>query len=171
MVHGEIQVDENRYRETFGRYYEELEEGAVYEHRPGRTITRTDAYWFSLLTGNMHGLHFDEGWGGQTEFGRCPAPGTMTFAITSAMSMSDLSYKSVATIGYEALSLPNPVFPGDTISADSEILNKRLSESREGDGIVTVHTKGYKDDGETVVCDFKRVILLPTEEKGFIDGY
>lgn len=170
MVHGEIQVGENRYRETFGRYYEELEEGAVYEHRPGRTITQTDAYWFTLITTNMHGLHFDEGWGQQTEFGRCPAPGTLTFATVSAMSMSDISYKAVATIGYEELSLPNPVFPGDTITAESEILNKRLSESREGDGIVTVHTKGYNDSDE-VVCDFKRVVLLPTEEKGFIDGY
>ena len=170
MVHGEVEVSENRYRETFGRFYEDLEEGAIYEHRPGRTITQTDAYWWTLITTNMHGLHFDEGWGQQTEFGNCPAPGTFTFAVVSGMSMTDLSYKAVATIGYEELSLPNPVFPGDTITAESEVLEKRLSESREGDGIVTVHTKGF-NQSDDVVCDFKRVILLPTEEKGFIDGY
>jgi itaconyl-CoA hydratase len=170
MVHGEIEVEENRYRETYGRYYEELEEGAVYEHRPGRTITQTDAYWFSLLMTNMHGLHFDEGWGQKTDFGQCPAPGTMTFGMVSGMSMSDISYKAVATIGYEELSLPNPVFPGDTITAESEVLNKRLSESREGDGIVTVHTRGHNQDGD-LVCEFKRVVLLPTKEKGFIEGY
>lgn len=170
MVHGYVEVDENRYRETFGRFFDELEAGAVYEHRPGRTLTRTDSYWWALLTTNAHGLHFDEGWGEQTEFGRCPVPGTLTFAIVSAMSVTDISYKGVATLGYEHVSMPNPVFPGDTVYAESEVLEKRLSESREGEGIVSVRTTGRNQDGDVVV-EFERAALLPTREKGFLEGY
>ena len=164
MVKRSNEVAENRYREDYGRYYEEFEVGDVYEHRPGRTITQNDNIWFTNLTMNTHPLHFDDEYGKGTEFGECLVNSTLTLAVVTGMSVSDVSYKTVANLGWDNVRLTNPVFHGDTLYAESEVLKKRESESRPDDGIVTIETRGYKQTGEEVIS-FERTMLIPKLDK------
>ena len=165
MVRRVREIGENRYREDYGRYYEDFEVGHVYEHRPARTVTQNDNIWFTLLTMNMHPLHFDDEYGKDTEFGECLVNSTLTLSIVTGMSVSDVSYKTVANLGWDEIRLSNPVFVGDTLSAESEVLDKRESESRPGDGIVMVKTTGFKQTGEEVIS-FERTVLIPKRDKG-----
>ncbi len=161
MVKGIKDLGNNRYRETFGRYFEDFEIGHIYEHRPGRTITQSDNTWFTLLTMNTHPLHFDEEYGKVTEFGKTLVNSTFTVAVMVGMSVSDVSQKAIANLGWTDIVLPHPLFVGDTLYAESEVLEKRLSESRENCGIVTVKTTGTNQDG-VVVASYKRSALIPT---------
>ena len=161
MVKGIKDLGNNRYRETFGRYFEDFEIGHIYEHRPGRTITQSDNTWFTLLTMNTHPLHFDEEYGKATEFGKTLVNSTFTLAVMVGMSVSDVSQKAIANLGWTDIVLPHPLFVGDTLYAESEVLEKRLSESRENCGIVTVKTTGTNQDG-VVVASYKRSALIPT---------
>ena len=159
MVKGTKDLGNNRYRETFGRYFEDFEIGHIYEHRPGRTITQSDNTWFTLLTMNTHPLHFDEEYGKATEFGKTLVNSTFTVAVMVGMSVSDVSQKAIANLGWTDIVLPHPLFVGDTLYAESEVLEKRLSESRENCGIVTVKTTGTNQDG-VVVASYKRLSLI-----------
>ena len=159
MRNGVIEVAPNRYRESFGRYFEEFVVGDVYEHRPGRTITEADNVWFTLLTMNTHPAHFDYEFAKKTEFGKPLVASPLTVAIMVGMSVSDLSQKSVANLGWDEIKLTHPLFPGDTLYAESEVLDKRESSSRPGQGIVTVRTTGKNQHGD-VVCTFKRTMLI-----------
>ena len=123
VVHKE--VGPNRYRESFGRYYEDFNVGDVYEHRPGRTISEADNTWFTLLTMNTHPLHFDAEYGAKSEFGQRLVNSALTLSIVVGMSVSDLSQKVVANLGWDKIRLTAPVFIGDTIYAESEVLDKR----------------------------------------------
>lgn len=161
MVKGIKDLGNQRYRETFGRYFEDFEIGDIYEHRPGRTITQSDNTWFTLLTMNTHPLHFDEEYGKATEFGKTLVNSTFTVAVMVGMSVSDVSQKAIANLGWTDIVLPNPLFVGDTLYAESEVLEKRLSESRENCGIVTVKTIGTNQDG-VIVATYKRSALIPT---------
>ena len=161
MVKGIKDLGDQRYRETFGRYFEDFEIGDIYEHRPGRTITQSDNTWFTLLTMNTHPLHFDEEYGKATEFGKTLVNSTFTVAVMVGMSVSDVSQKAIANLGWTDIVLPNPLFVGDTLYAESEVLEKRLSESRENCGIVTVKTTGTNQDG-VIVATYKRSALIPT---------
>ena len=161
MVKGTKDIGNNRYRETFGRYFEDFEIGHIYEHRPGRTITQSDNTWFTLLTMNTHPLHFDEEYGKATEFGKTLVNSTFTVAVMVGMSVSDVSQKAIANLGWTDIVLPHPLFVGDTLYAESEVLEKRLSEARENCGIVTVQTTGTNQDG-VVVASYKRSALIPT---------
>ena len=161
MVKGIKDLGNNRYRETFGRYFEDFEIGHIYEHRPGRTITQSDNTWFTLLTMNTHPLHFDEEYGKATEYGKTLVNSTFTVAVMVGMSVSDVSQKAIANLGWTDIVLPHPLFVGDTLYAESEVLEKRLSESRENCGIVTVKTTGTNQDG-VVVASYKRSALIPT---------
>ncbi len=162
------QVAPNRYRETYGRYFEEFRPGDVYEHRPGRTISEADNTWFTLLTMNQHPLHFDFAYAAKSEFGKPVVNSAFTLAVVTGMSVSDVSQKAVANLGWTDIRLTAPVFVGDTIYAESEVLAKRESESRSGHGIVTVKTVGKKADG-TVFMTFERTILVPMEGHGTDD--
>ncbi len=162
MVKGIKDSGNNRYRETFGRYFEDFEIGHIYEHRPGRTITQSDNTWFTLLTMNTHPLHFDEEYGKATEFGKTLVNSTFTVAVMVGMSVSDVSQKAIANLGWTDIVLPHPLFVGDTLYAESEVLEKRLSESRKNCGIVTVKTTGTNQDG-VVVASYKRSALIPTK--------
>ena len=162
MVKGIKDLGNNRYRETFGRYFEDFEIGHIYEHRPGRTITQSDNTWFTLLTMNTHPLHFDEEYGKATEFGKTLVNSTFTVAVMVGMSVSDVSQKAIANLGWTDIVLPHPLFVGDTLYAESEVLEKRLSESRKNCGIVTVKTTGTNQDG-VVVASYKRSALIPTK--------
>ncbi|MGH8622033.1 MAG: MaoC family dehydratase [Burkholderiales bacterium] len=153
-------VGPSRYRESFGRYFEDFKVGDVYEHRPGRTISEADNTWFTLLTMNQNPLHFDAAYAAKTEFGRPLVNSCLTLAMVTGMSVSDLSQKAVANLGWDKVRLTAPVFAGDTIYAESEVLAVRESQSRPTQGIVTVRTTGRKADG-TAIINFERSILVP----------
>lgn len=150
-----------------GRLYEDFGEGDVYEHWPGRTISETDNTWFTLLTMNTHPVHFDAAYAAQSEFGRLLVNSTLTLSIVTGMSVADVSQNAVANLGWTDIRLTAPVFVGDTIYARSEVLSKRPSSSRPGQGIVTVATYGSKQDG-TEFMRFERTILVPM--RGDQDG-
>jgi len=153
------QVGPNRYRERFGRYYEDFTVGDIYEHRPGRTLTETDNTWFTLLTMNTHPLHFDAEYARHSEFGRCIICSPLTVGVMVGMSVTDVSQKAIANLGWTNIRMTHPLFAGDTLTAESEVLSKRDSKSRPDAGIVSVATRGFNQDG-TLVCDFERTILV-----------
>ncbi|MHA1165560.1 MAG: MaoC family dehydratase, partial [Alphaproteobacteria bacterium] len=124
------EVGKGRYRESYGRYFEEFEIGDIYEHRPGRTISEADNTWFTLLTMNQHPLHFDFEYAAKSEFGKPLVNSCLTLSILAGMSVSDISQKTIANLGWDKIKLPAPVFIGDTIYAESEVLAKRESKSR-----------------------------------------
>lgn len=159
MRPGSIKVGPNRYRESYGRYFEEFTVGDVYEHRPGRTLTEQDNIWFTLLTMNTHPLHFDANYAAKTEFKRPLINSPLTVAILVGMSVSDVSQKAVANLGWKEIRMTAPVFAGDTLYAESQVLDKRESKSRPQQGLVTVATRGTNQHG-TLVCDFERTMLV-----------
>ncbi len=159
MVQNIKEIGPQRYRETFGRYFEDFQIGDVYEHRPGRTITQTDNIWFTLLTMNTHPMHFDEEYAKASEFGRCIVCSPFTVALMVGMSVTDVSQKAIANLGWSDIRLTHPLYAGDTLTAESEVLDKRESKSRPGAGIVTVRTDGYNQDRK-LVCTFNRTMLI-----------
>ena len=164
MRDGVTEVAPQRYRETYGRFFEEFAVGDVYEHRPGRTITENDNIWFSLLTMNQHPAHCDAHFAAKTEFGKPLVASPLTVAIMTGQSVSDVSQKAVANLGWKEIRLLKPVFAGDTLYSESEVLDKRESEKRPTQGIVTIKTIGKNQTGD-VVCEFTRVMLI--WKKGF----
>ena len=160
MVAVAKQVGPARYRESIGRYYEDFNVGDVYEHRPGRTITETDNVWFTLLTMNTHPLHFDQAYAAKSEFGKPLVNSCLTLSMVVGMSVSDISQKAIGNLGWTDIKLTSPVFVGDTIYAESEVLEKRESQKRPTQGIVTVRTLGKKADG-TQFMSFLRSVLVP----------
>lgn len=164
-MYGSKEVAPGRWREDIGRTYDGFTVGDVYEHRPGRTITEADNVWFTLLTMNTHPLHFDAAYAAGTEFGKPLVNSTLTLAIVTGMSVSDVSQKAIANLGWTDIRLTAPVFVGDTIYAESEVTAKRPSKSRPDQGIVTVRTRGLKADG-TVFMEFDRNILVPRDAPG-----
>lgn len=148
-----------------GRYFEDFEVGAIYDHRPGRTITETDNIWFTLLTMNTHPLHFDRAYAAKTEFKQPLVNSCLTLSIVAGMSVNDVSQKAIGNLGWTDIKLTKPVFVGDTIYAQTTVVSKRESAKRPTQGVVTVHTKGLKADG-TVFMEFDRTILVPKRGHG-----
>ena len=143
-----------------GRFYEDFTVGDTYKHWPGRTITAADNTWFTLLTMNQHPIHFDEEYARSTEFGKPLVNSTLTLAIVVGMSVADVSQNAVANLGWTEIRMPAPVFNGDTLYAESIVLNKRESKSRPQQGIVSVATRAWKQDGSTVMT-INRAVLVP----------
>ncbi len=158
------EVGPNRYRESFGRYFEDFVGGDIYEHRPNRTITETENTWFTLLTMNTHPMHFDAEYAKHSEFGRCIICSPFTVALLVGMSVTDVSQKAIANLGWSEIKLTHPLFAGDTLSGESEVLGKRESKSRPNAGIVNVKTRGFNQNG-TLVCEFERTMLIA--KRGF----
>jgi len=142
-----------------GRVYEDFEVGDVYRHPLGRTITQTDNIWFTLLTQNTAPLHFDAYYAAQTEFQKPLVNSALTIALVTGQTVTDISQNVFANLGWDEVRLPNPVFEGDTLYSQSEVLDKRESKSRTNVGIVTVKTIGYNQDGKTVIT-FKRTVMV-----------
>lgn len=142
-----------------GRFFEDFEVGDIYRHPLGRTITDTDNAWFTLLTQNTAPIHFDKHYSAQTEFGKPLVNSCLTLALVTGQSVTDLSQHVIANLGWDEVRLPAPVFEGDTIYSQSEVLETRPSGSRPHAGIVTVRTMGYKQDG-TVVITFLRTLMV-----------
>jgi len=159
MAGESVKVGENRYRERSGRYFEDFEVGATYEHRPGRTLTDTDNTWFALLTMNKHPIHCDAEYAKHSEFGKPLVVSTLTLSVLVGMSVSDTSQKAIANLGWEKITLPKPVFAGDTLYAESIVISKRESKSRPDQGIVTIKTIGRNQHKE-IVCEFERTMLV-----------
>ncbi len=142
-----------------GRFFEDFTVGDIYQHLLGRTVTTTDNMWFTLLTQNTAPIHFDHHYAAQTEFGKPLVDSTFTLALVTGQSVADISQNVFANLGWDEVRLPHPVFEGDTIYSQSEVLTTRESRSRPNVGIVTVKTSGYNQEGEIVIT-FKRTIMV-----------
>ena len=168
MVQNWKEVGPNRYRETFGRYFEDFKEGDIYEHRPGKTVTEYDNHAFTLLTLNTHPMHFDSEFAAASEFKKNLVVSPYTLALLIGMSVTDCSQKAIANLGMDEVKFTAPVFAGDTLYGESEVLGKRESKSRPGQGIVPIITRGYNQAG-TMVCTFKRNMLIPSRGQAVED--
>ncbi|KDN82493.1 MaoC family dehydratase [Kitasatospora cheerisanensis] len=146
----------------FGRTYEEFEVGAVYKHWPGKTVTEYDDHLFCLLTMNHHPLHLDANYATTTVQGRNVVVGNYVYSLLLGMSVEDVSGKALANLEIESLRHIAPTFHGDTLYGETTVLDKHMT-SKPDRGIVHVETKGYKQDG-TVVCTFRRKVMVPTEQ-------
>jgi len=142
-----------------GRFYEDFVVGDIYQHPLGRTVIATDNIWFTLLTQNTAPIHFDHHYAAQTEFGRPLVDSTFTLALVTGQSVTDISQNVLANLGWDEVRLPHPVFEGDTIYSQSEVLAKRESQSRPNVGIVTVKTTGFNQDGVTVIT-YRRTVMV-----------
>jgi len=141
-----------------GRCFEDFEVGMVIRHSLGRTVTATDNTWFTLLTVNSNPIHFDRHYAAQTEFGQPLVNSTFTLALVTGLSVADVSQYAV-NLGWDEIRMPAPVFEGDTIYAQTEVLSKRESKSRPHMGLAEIKTMGFKQDG-TIVIEFRRTILV-----------
>ena len=146
-----------------GRYLEEFKAGDVYQHTPGRTITSNDNTWFTLLTMNTHPVHFDENYASKTEIGKILVNGTLVFSMAVGMSVSDISEKCIANLDYENIIHHGPVFNGDTIYSESEVLDVRESKSKPDRGIVYIETRAFNQNSEKVLT-FRRHVLIPKRD-------
>jgi acyl dehydratase len=147
-------------QDAHGRSYEDFRTGDVYRHWPGRTISEADNTWFTLLTMNTHPLHFDAEYAARTEYGRIIVNSCLTLSIVAGMSVRDLSQNAICNLGWTDIRMPAPVYIGDTLYAESEVIGKRESASRPRAGIVTARTTARKSDG-TVVMTYERAFLVP----------
>lgn len=148
-----------------GRFFEDFTIGDVYQHPLGRTVTTTDNMWFTLLTQNTAPLHVDHYYAAQTEFGKPLVDSTFTLALVTGQSVMDVSQNVFANLGWDEVRLPAPVFEGDTIYSQSEVIETRESRSRPAVGIVTVRTSGYNQRGEVVIT-FKRTAMIYKRGQG-----
>jgi itaconyl-CoA hydratase len=146
-------------KEWRGRFFEDMDVGDVFRSRLGRTITETDNIWFTNLTMNTNQIHFNTPYAEQTRFGRPLVNSTFTLALVVGLSVPDTSENAAANLGWQNVSLPNPVFVGDTLWAESEILAKRESRSDPSVGIVTMRSRGINQRRE-VVIEFVRSFML-----------
>lgn len=142
-----------------GRFFEDFEVGDIYPHPLGRTVTATDNTWFSLLTQNTNPIHFDRHYSAQTEFGQPLVNSAFTLALVTGQSVVDLSQHVMANLGWDEIRLPHPVFEGDTVYSQSEVLSTRASRSRPTVGIVQVRTTGYNQRREVVIT-FTRTFMV-----------
>jgi acyl dehydratase len=153
----------------YGRYLEEFEVGAIYKHWPAKTVTEADDHLFCLITMNHHPLPLDQWYAEtQTQFGKNVVVGPMVYSLALGMSVSDVSGKAIANLATEELKHPAPVFHGDTLFCESEVLEKRESKTKPDRGTVRVHTRVLNQDG-VLVAEFKRLVLVPRKEHGTPD--
>ena len=151
----------------FGRYFEEFEVGDVYTHQPGRTITEYDDTLFCMLTMNHNPLHIDAHYAAGTQHGQRLVVGALVFSVALGMSVPDVSGKAIANLEFESVRHTGPTFHGDTIYAETKVLEKRPSSSKPDRGVVTVETRAYNQRGEEVLY-FRRSVLIP--RRGYETG-
>ena len=145
----------------FGRHLEDFEIGDVYRHWPGKTITEYDDHLFCMITMNHHPLHTNTWYAeNDTVQKQNVVVGNLVYSIVLGMSVPDVSGAAVANLEVESLRHVAPTFHGDTIYGETTVLDKRESESKPDRGVITVETRGYKQDG-TMVCIFKRRVMVP----------
>ncbi|CAL9677643.1 hypothetical protein SUDANB95_07969 (plasmid) [Actinosynnema sp. ALI-1.44] len=159
---GYRRVATGRVREIVGLGYDELTVGLVIEHRPGRTVTDTDNVLGTLLTGNPAPIHTDAHYATRTPWGRVLVCSSVTLGIVAGMTVRSTSGLTTANLGLDEVRFTHPVFVGDTLYADTEILSRRPSNSRPDDGIVTCATTAHNQDGEQVLR-YRRTFLVPRD--------
>jgi itaconyl-CoA hydratase len=142
-----------------GRYFEDFAVGDVYRHPLGRTVTATDNSWLTLLSQNTAPLHFDRNYAAQTAFGKPLVDSTFTLALVTGQSVTDVSQHVMADLGWDRVRMPNPLFEGETVYSQSEVLAVRPSVSRPDVGIVTVRTLGFTETGKIVIT-FERTVMV-----------
>ncbi|NJC21913.1 acyl dehydratase [Arthrobacter pigmenti] len=143
-----------------GLYYDELETGVLYAHRPGRTLTEADNVLFTTMTMNTQALHLDSAWSGEQPFGQRLVNSMLTLATVVGQSVTQLTQGTiVAQLGLNDISFPKPVFHGDTLYTETEITEKRPSKSRPGQGLVTMKHTGRNQDGEVVALATRTVLM------------
>ncbi|MBU3652973.1 MAG: MaoC family dehydratase [Limnohabitans sp.] len=160
-----VEIAPQRYRASYGRYFEDFTVGDVYEHRPGRTLTDNDNIQFSLLTMNQHPLHCDAAFAAKSEFGRLLVSSPLSLAVVVGMTVNDVSAKAIANLGWKDIQLLAPVFAGDTLYAETRVLDKRESKSRPTQGVVTVMTSAFNQD-QVKVMTFERTFLVAKRGHG-----
>ena len=141
-----------------GRYFEDFEVGDVYRCRYGRTVSEADNTWFTLLTNNTNQLHFNADYAARTPWGKCLVNSALTLAIVAGMGVADVSENGFA-LGWDEITLPHPLFAGDTLYSESEVVETRESKSNPERGIVKVETRGYNQDG-VVVIRYRRSVMV-----------
>lgn len=142
-----------------GRFLEDFAVGDVFRSRLGRTITESDNIWFSLLTMNTNQMHFNSVYAERTEFKEPLVVSSLTLAVVLGLSVADTSENAVANLGWDEIKLPAPVFAGDTLWAESEVLAVRESRSRPNCGIVSIRTRGINQRRQ-VVIEFTRSFMV-----------
>jgi acyl dehydratase len=148
------------YERPFGRHFEDFEIGDVYRHWPGKTITEYDDHLFCMITMNHHPLHIDEWFAEhQTVHGRNVVVGNLVYSLVLGMSVPDVSGSCIANLEVESLVHRFPTFHGDTIYAETQVLDKTPSTSKPDRGVVTVQSKGFNQRGEEV-CSFRRKLMV-----------
>jgi acyl dehydratase len=151
----------------FGRHLEDFEVGDVYRHWPGKTITEYDDHLFCMITMNHHPLHTNAHYAEtSTQFGRNVVVGNLVYSLALGMSVPDVSGKAIANLEVETLQHRAPMFHGDTLYAETKVLEVKPSGSKPDRGIVTVETRGYNQDG-TEVLYFRRKVMVP--KRGTVD--
>ena len=163
-----VEIAPQRYRASYGRYLEDFVVGDVYEHRPGRTLTDNDNIQFALLTMNAHPMHCDAAFAAKSEFGRLLISSPLTLAVVVGMTVNDVSAKAIANLGWRDISLTAPVFAGDTLYAETQVLDKRESKSRPTQGVVTVRTTAFNQN-KVQVMTFERTFLVARRGHGTND--
>jgi acyl dehydratase len=164
------------YDRPFGRCFEDFEPGDVYRHWPGKTITEYDDHLFCMITMNHHPLHTNA-WFAENESvqGRNVVVGNLVYSVVLGMSVPDVSGSAIANLEVESLTHPKPTFPGDTIYAETRVLEKKPSSSKPDRGVVTVETKGLNQRGEEV-CYFRRKVMVwmraeaPVRRRPYVEG-
>jgi acyl dehydratase len=144
----------------FGRTFDEFEIGQVFKHWPGRTVSEYDTVWFSLLTMDQHPLHIDEHYARSQGHERRPAAEAFIFSLVVGMTVTDMSGKAIANLGFERVVFERRVYAGDTLYAESEVLNKRASASKPDRGLVHIETRGINQRGERVMW-LRRQFMAP----------
>lgn len=147
-----------------GLWFDEMEVGAVYRHAPGRTITEADNTWFTAVTMNTQALHLDAAFAAGEPFGERLVNSMFTLATLVGLSVSQLTQGTiVGNLGFSEVSFPKPVFHGDTLYAETTILDKRLSRSRPGEGIVTLEHRGYNQHGDLVAKAVRKTMVFTSD--------
>ena len=143
-----------------GKYYEDLEVGARFKHSVGRTITEMDNVLFCALTMNSQPLHINEDYASKTQFGQRLVNGIFTMGLVVGLSVADVTEGTiVANVAYDKVAHPHPVYHGDTIYAETEVLEKRESKSNPDRGIVRLKQTGRNQHG-VVVVELERTALF-----------
>jgi itaconyl-CoA hydratase len=145
-------------KEWRGRFFEDFDVGDVFRSRLGRTISEADNVWFTCLTMNTNQVHFNTPFAARTRFGRTLVNSTFTLALVTGLTVPDTSENATANLEWTDIKLPRPVFVGDTLWAESEILELRASASNPTVGIVTMRCRGVNQDGETVI-EYRRTFM------------
>ncbi len=146
-------------KEWRGRFYEDFAVGDVFRSRFGRTVTQTDNIWFTCLTMNTNPMHFSEPFAARTRFGKPLVNSAFTLALVTGLTVPDTSENAAANLAWSDIKLPRPVFEGDTLWAESEILGVRESSSNPSVGIVSMRCRGINQRSE-VVIEFTRTFMV-----------